>query len=110
MKPFSLLKIPMMLVGIGAVLLLAPSCKAQSEVSPDHFDGTDSWEIAARKPVALKAKPAALNTLHQAQDKKNGAGANVQLAAVREVAKASPRNAVALQDKRKVLARKADPK
>jgi hypothetical protein len=110
MKPFGLLKIPMMLVGIGAVLLLAPSCKAQSEVSPDHFDGADSWEIAARRPVALKAKPATLNTLYPAQNKKNGADANIQLAAAREVTKVSRRNSVALEDKRKVVARKADPK
>jgi hypothetical protein len=52
MKPFSFLKIPVILVGLGTLLLFTPTCKAQSEVSPDHFDGTDSWEIAARTPVA----------------------------------------------------------
>jgi hypothetical protein len=52
MKPFTLLKIPMMLTGLGAILPFAPTCKAQSEVSPDHFDGTDSGDIAARTPVA----------------------------------------------------------
>ncbi|HKV63186.1 MAG TPA: hypothetical protein VJO16_14825 [Candidatus Acidoferrum sp.] len=109
MKPFSLLKIPMMLVGMGAVLLLAPSCKAQSEVSPDHFDGTDSWEIAARTPVASRAKPATTAS-YQAQNKKTSSSATMQLAALREVTKASPRSAVALQDKRKIVARKSDPK
>jgi hypothetical protein len=110
MKPFNLLKIPMILVGLGAALILAPSCKAQSEVSPDHFDGTDSWEIAARTPVAQKAKPAKATSLYQAQNKKTGTGTTMQLAAVHEVTKASPRNAVALQDKRKTAARKSDPK
>lgn len=109
MKPFNLLKIPMMLVGLGAALVLAPRCKAQSEVSPDHFDGTDSWEIAARTPVAPKAKPAKA-TSYQVQNKKTGTGTTMQLAAVHEVTKASPRNTVALQDKRKTVARKSEPK
>jgi hypothetical protein len=108
MKMFSLLKIPMMLVGLGAISLFAPSCKAQ-EVSPDHFDGTDSWEIAARTPVTSKAKPATASSSNQAQNKKTGSGATMQLAAVRELTKATPRNAVALQEKRKTVARKSDP-
>jgi hypothetical protein len=110
MKMFSLLKVPMMLVGLGVALALAPRCKAQSEVSPDHFDGTDPWEIAARTPVAPKVKRAAAKASYQAQNKKTGSGATMQLAAVREVTKASPRNIAALQDKRKTVARKSDPK
>jgi hypothetical protein len=110
MKSFSLLKIPMILVGLGAALILAPSCKAQSEVSPDHFDGSDSWEIAARTPVAPKAKSATAAASYQAKNKKTASSATMQLAAVREVTKASPRNATALQDKRKTVARKSDPK
>lgn len=110
MKPFSLFKIPMMFVGLGAVLLLAPTCKAQSEVSPDHFDGTDSWEIAARTPAAAKVKSTTATGSYQAQNKKAGAGASLQLAAVREASKSSPRNAIALQDRRKVTARKSDKK
>jgi hypothetical protein len=110
MKMFNLLKIPMMLVGLGAALVLAPSCKAQSEVSPDHFDGTDPWEIAARTPVAPKVKPAAAKASYQAQNKKTGSSATMQLAAVREVTKASPRSTAPLQDKRKTVARKSDPK
>src|SRR5271167_535123 len=109
MKSFNLFKIPMMLAGLGAALVLAPSCKAQSDVSPDHFDGTDSWEVAAQKPVATKAKSATANSSYQAQSKKAGSGATMQLAAVREVTKASPRNTVAVQDKRKTVARKSDP-
>jgi hypothetical protein len=108
MKPFSLLKIPVLLVGFGALLLFSPACKAQSEVSPDHFDGTDAWEIAARKPVAPKTKPTMATGSYQVQNKKAGSDASLQLAAVRELSKSSPRNAVAVQDKRKVAVRKSD--
>jgi hypothetical protein len=110
MKPFSLLKIPVVLVGLGALLLFTPGCKAQSEVSPDHFDGTDSWEIAARTPVAPRTKPAPATASHQARNKKAGSGASLQLAAVRDLSKSSPRNALAVQDKRKLAARKSDKK
>jgi hypothetical protein len=109
MKSFSLLKIPVFLVGFGALLLFSPTCKAQSEVSPDHFDGTDSWEVAARKPVAPKTRPATATGSYQAQNKA-GSGATLQLAAVRDVSKSSPRNAVAVQDKRKVAVRKSNKK
>jgi hypothetical protein len=109
-KPFSLLKIPTLLLGLGALALFAPSCKAQSEVSPDHFDGTDPWEITARKPVASTAKSAKTTGSVQAQNKKADSAASLQLAAVREVSKPSPRKAVAVQDKRKTAVRKSDPK
>jgi len=107
MKSFGMLKLPLMLVGFGAALLLAPSCKAQSEVNPDHFDGTDSWEIVARKPNASKIKSVPVNS-YQAQNKKTGSGASLQLASEREATKSPSHNAVALQDKRKVTARKSD--
>jgi hypothetical protein len=110
MKPFSLLKIPMILVGLGGAFLLAPACKAQSEVSPDHFDGTDTWEIAARTPVTAKVKPAPATRSYQAQNKKTASGPSLQLAAAREVSKSSPRSAVAVQDKRKATTRKSDKK
>ena len=110
MKPFIFWKIPMMVVGLGGALLLAPACKAQSEVSPDHFDGTDAWEIAARTPVPANAKSAANGASYQAKNQKASAGASLQLAAVREVTKSVPHNAVALQDKRKTAVRKSDPK
>ncbi len=110
MKLFSLLKIPTMVVGFGALLFLAPACKAQSEVSPDHFDGTDPWEIAARRPVAAKAKSTLATGSYQAQNKKTGLGASLQLASAREVSKPTPRDAVAVQDKRKVAVRKPDNK
>ena len=48
MKCFAMWKMPILLGSLGAVLLLSPAAKAQSEVAPDHFDGTDSWEKTYR--------------------------------------------------------------
>jgi len=110
-KPFSLLKIPVLLAGFGALLFFAPACKAQSEISPDHFDGTDAWEIAARKPVAQKLKAVPEHATSQAQNKKADSAASLKLAAVREASNASHDSAVAIPDKRKVaVVRKPDQK
>jgi hypothetical protein len=108
MKPFSLLKIPTILLGLGALLFFTPSCKAQSEVSPDHFDGTDPWEMAARKPVTPRATPSLANGSYQAQNKKAGSVASVQLAAARDLSNSTRHNAVAIQDKRKTAVRKSN--
>ena len=108
MKPFSLLRLPVLLAGFGALLLFSPACKAQSEVNPDHFDATDTWEIAARKPMTPQAKAAQKSGALQAQSQKAGSNASVQLAAVRDLSNPVPRNAVAIQDKRKPAVRKSD--
>ena len=111
MKPCSLLRLSVILAGFGALLLFTPGCKAQSEVSPDHFDGTDSWEVAARKPVAPNAKAAAEHRSYQAENKKADSGASMKLAAVREDSNSTGHNAVTIQDKRKTaVVRKPDPK
>ena len=110
MKLFSLLKIPALVAGFAALLFFAPTCKAQSEVSPDHFDGTDPWEIAARRPVAAKTKLTPATGSYQAQNKKTGSSASLQLASARELSKPIPQDAVAVQDKRKVAVRKSDKK
>jgi hypothetical protein len=111
MKPFSLLKIPVLLAGFGTFLFFTPTCKAQSEVSPDHFDGTDSWEVAARKPVAPKAKAALDHNLYQAQNTKPGSNASVKLAAVRDTSNPARPSAAAIQEKPKAaVVRKPDQK
>jgi hypothetical protein len=46
-KPFNFCKLPLLLLTLGGALVLAPQARAQSEVAPDHFDGTDSWAAAA---------------------------------------------------------------
>lgn len=106
MKSFGLLKLPMILLGLGALAVGAPACKAQSEVSPDHFDGTDSWEAAARKPLIPTNKAATPSAGYQAQNKKPGA--SVQLASAREVANPIEQNKAVLPDKRKTATRKSD--
>jgi len=110
MKPFSLLKVPVLFLGFGALLVFAPGCKAQSEVNPDHFDGTDSWEIAARESMTPKTKPALTTGLYQAENKKTASIASLQLAAVRDVSNSPRHNAEAIQDKRKTAVRKTDKK
>jgi len=70
MKPFGMLKIPMILVGLGAALVLSPACKAQ-EVSPDHFTDTgvqDVYNAAPSTAPAAKLKkkaPATQQHTHQ---------------------------------------------
>ncbi len=110
MKPFSLLKIPVLFVGLGAVLLFSPTCKAQSEVNPDHFDGTDPWEAASRKPVTAKANSTLSTASYQAQNHRASSGASIRLAAVEDTSNPVPRNAVAVQDRRKTAVRKSDKK
>jgi hypothetical protein len=108
MKPFSLWKLPAVLLGFGAVLVLSPACKAQ-EVSPDRFDGSDSWVAAAQKAVpAAKAKPATSRSSLQAQNKKADSVPTVQLAAAREVSKPTKQEVVGIPDKRKTAPRKPD--
>jgi hypothetical protein len=100
-KPFSLLKIPILLLGFGALLVFTPTCKAQSEINPDHFDGTDSWQRSAQKPVLSIERLASILPSAQAQDKKPSSTATFQFATVRDSAKPTQEDAVALQDKRK---------
>ena len=106
MKLFSLFKIPVLLLGFGALLFFSPNCKAQSEINPDHFDGTDPWEIAARKPVASRIKQAPVLVSSQAKNKKAGSRPGLQLAAARNPLNLMSHDAVAIQDKRKKAVRK----
>ena len=110
LKPFSLLKIPVLLLGFGALLFFSPNCKAQSEINPDHFDGTDTWEIAARKPVTSRIKPAPVLVSYQAKNKKAGSRSGLQLAAARHPLDLMSHDAVAIQDKRKTAVRNLDKK
>ena len=101
MKPFILLKLSILLLGIVAALVLTPACKAQSEVSPDHFDGTDSWAAAARPVHAQPQKQLVAKPSLQAKNQKAGQGSAFQLAAVREVTKPVQPEAGVVDHKRK---------
>lgn len=51
----------------AATAFLAPRCKAQSEVNPDHFDGTDSWAAAASALHPPKPAPSAEKAVARTQ-------------------------------------------
>ena len=101
MKYLISFRIPLLLLVAGVALGCAPSSKAQSEVSPDHFDGTDSWAAAAQSPRAPKHKQNDGNSGLQAQPQKNPQASAFQLAAARQVSKPAPKQAAVVDRKRK---------
>jgi hypothetical protein len=106
MKSFSMLKLAVPLLGFGAALLFTPSCRAQSEISPDHFDGTDSWEIAARTAAPHTAH--ALASKNQLAKAPTGAQSTLQLASDRQRSAPQRREAAAIPEKRKPAVRKSE--
>src|SRR5260370_6998272 len=61
MKSFSLLKLPVMLVlGGGAMLVLAPSSRAQAEIAPDHYDAVEALSAPAKPKAHVKQASANL--------------------------------------------------
>ena len=75
MKSFNMLKMPMILLGLGGVLLLSPTCKAQ-EVSPAIFTNTgveDAYPAAKPKPAATHSRKQQTNSAATTQlaDKRN---------------------------------------
>lgn len=54
MKSFILVKLPLIVCGLGACLLLSQASKAQ-EVNPDHFDGpnTEPFHFVNPSPVPI---------------------------------------------------------
>jgi hypothetical protein len=74
-KSFNMLKMPMILLGLGGVLLLSPTCKAQ-EVSPAIFTNTgveDAYPAAKPKPAATHSRKQQTNSAATTQlaDKRN---------------------------------------
>jgi hypothetical protein len=109
MKSFRILNLPVMLLGFGAALILSPACKAQ-ESSPDHFTDTgvqDVYQPAPAKPAAA-AKTKAAMTVAQAEKQQGHLAASLQNASTRNSSSAAQPNAVAVADKRKVVARKQE--
>lgn len=108
MKRFILLKLSVVLFGIGAAVVLTPACKAQSEISPDHFDGTDSWATAAQPVHPQPQKQNAAKASLQPKSRKEAKGSSFQLAAAREVSKPVRREAGAADRNRKPLTPKSE--
>lgn len=107
-KPFVLFKLAILGFGIGAALLLTPACKAQSEISPDHFDGTDSWAVAAQAVRAPVQKPSVAKASLPAKSKRTAQNSLFQLAAAREVSKPVRLDALAMEPRRKAAPRKPE--
>ena len=80
MKSVGFYKLPLLVFAIGGVLTLAPGARAQSEVAPDHFDGTDSWAAAAAVKAPL-AKPKLMVATRQVQNSRATAPALQPVAA-----------------------------
>jgi len=100
MKSFGMLKIPMILVGFGAAIVLSPACKAQ-EVSPDHFTATgvqDVYEGAAGKAAAPKVQQ---KSASQARARQSSSPATLQPVAKRAPVAATQPGPKAIADKRK---------
>ena len=98
-----LLKLAVLLLGIGASALFTPACRAQSEVSPDNFDGTDTWAAAAQATRPAAHKQTGVNAALPAE-KKGAQASPFQLAAARELSKPVRREAVVRDRKRKTAA------
>ena len=81
MKPFTFYKLPIVLLCLGGALVLAPQSRAQSEIAPDHFDGTDSWAAASAKATAQKARQQSAPATSQARSSKPAAPALQPVAA-----------------------------
>jgi hypothetical protein len=103
MKSLALFKIRVILAGLAAALVLSPASKAQSEIAPDHFDGTDSWEAAAHRKVAW-SKSQQERVATQANHRKVASRAALQLATKRQAATRPGHSTPAIPDRRKVLA------
>ena len=113
MNGFRMLKIWMPLVGLGAVLALAPSSGAQAEVAPDHFDGTDSWAAAATsRAPAIKAKQPVASSALRASGQRPSTQATPQVVSAKNVSNVSGVSevqrpeALTVPDKRKTPSRK----
>ena len=108
MKRFVLLKLAVLTFGVGAALVLTPSCKAQSEINPDHFDGTDSWDTTARPVHRQQQKQPVAKPSLQAKIQKKAEGSAFQLAAAREVTKPARSEAGAVDRNRKPASPNSD--
>ena len=107
MKLLCLPRIWMPVLVAGAALCLAPQSRAQAEVAPDHFDGTDSWEIAVKsKAPAPRAKQAATASALSAANQKPSSHLTAGNSS-KDLSQVQQPQVVAVQDKHKVPANKS---
>jgi hypothetical protein len=100
MKTSILLKMCVVFVGVGAGMLFAPTCRAQAEVSPDHFEGA----VASTAPMT----PAKIVTVQAKQNPTLAARSSqkvtVQHSAKHESGSAAAASGAAVADKRRTAA------
>jgi len=105
MKPFAMLRMPILLCGFGAALLLSPACKAQEASSEQFADrNTAPFEAVSKAAVAPKAeqaKPKSATSHAPAHTKKAEPVETAQLTPIHEVPKQAGQHAVAVPDNRK---------
>lgn len=105
-KPLVLFKLALFAFGIGATLLLTPACKAQSEINPDHFDGTDSWAVAVQTVHAPAQKVGVRKASPSAKNQRNAHNAPFRLAANREASTPVRHDIMAVEAKGNAAPRK----
>lgn len=101
MKSFYMLKLPVILLGVGGALLLSPVGKAQ-EVSPQSFTDTgvqDYYEAAPAKPAKAPVKQKAPAVA--AHKQQAGSSATLQPAVERSASAAKQPSTQAVAEKRK---------
>jgi hypothetical protein len=107
MKFFGMLRISMIVLGFGAAMFIAPQCRAQGEIDPDHFDGTDSRQSAALAKVHVpRTNPATAGAAGQALNRNTSGHATLRSTTARNVPNTQGLEVVAVQDKRKASTRK----
>lgn len=105
MESFSLFKMPVIIAGLAAKFVLSPACKAQSEIAPDHFDGTDSWATMGPKIAAPKRQHRLVAM--QANHRRVSAS-SLSFATNRQSSTAFHKSAPAILSRRKATALKAE--
>lgn len=114
MKPLVLLKWLFLLGSLGVVLLLPPTCKAQSEIAPDHFDGPNTEPLEKPKTFAAAETNKTNHTptsnqkavAAKGQSRKPNPNQSAQLVATRELSHPAEKSAVAVQAESKPAPRK----
>jgi hypothetical protein len=101
MKSFAMWKMPMLVAGLGAVLMFSTAAKAQSEIAPDHFDGTDSWETSYRANAVKTSKTNHKAATMQAQTSKAVTVTTVRSPKARSAVTTPIQDSVAVAENRK---------
>ena len=105
MKPFRMLRIPILLFGLGgAALLLSPACKAQ-EVTSDHFTDTGVQGIYENAPVKAATPKLKQKTLQARAHHQTKSPATLQSAVERAPLLSAQNGTQAVAEKRKPAAR-----